>query len=138
MTRTYCVDSSVAFKWFAPAEEPGLEEALEILRSHRDNEVALLAPAIMRIEVANALRYSGYAAEDLRGAVEDLTQFHIEFVDADDAVLSHAGELALEYGLSVYDALFLAVAIERDCVLITADRKAFGSLPASLCEIRLL
>jgi len=133
-----CVDTSVAYKWFAPAEEPGLDEAMDLLRAHRDGEVDLLAPSLMRIELLNALRYAGYCAEDLAGAVHDLTRFHIEFVDASDDVLSHAGLLALDHKLSVYDALFLAMAIERDCVLVTADRKAFGRLPASLCEIRLL
>ncbi len=138
MTAAVCVDTSVAYKWFAPAEESGVDEAMALLRSHRDNEVALLAPSIMRVEVVNALRYAGCGADELRGVTNDLTRFHIEFVEADDDTLSHAGELALEHGLSVYDALFLAAAIERDCVLVTADRKAFGRLPASLCEIRLL
>jgi predicted nucleic acid-binding protein len=138
VTVAVCVDTSVAFKWFAPAEEPGLDEALGLLRAHRGNEIAMLAPSIMRVEVVNALRYSGCGVEDLSGAIEDLTRFHIEFVEADDDVLSAAGQLALDHGLSVYDALFLAVAIERDGVLVTADRKAFGRLPASLCEIRLL
>lgn len=138
MTTCVCVDSSVAFKWFAPDEEPGLAEALDLLRAHRDGEIALLAPSIMRVEVTNALRYSGCGLEALQGAVEDLTQVHIEFVEPDDDVLSHAAGLALEHGLSVYDAMFLAVAIERTCVLVTADRKAFGRIAASVCEISLL
>ncbi|PKQ20127.1 MAG: hypothetical protein CVT66_06590 [Actinobacteria bacterium HGW-Actinobacteria-6] len=138
MTTCVCVDTSVAFKWFAPADEPGLDEALALLRAHRDGEIALLAPSIMRVEVTNALRYSGCSAEALRGVIEDLTRFHIDFVEPDDGILSHAAELALEHGLSVYDALFLAVAIERGCVLISADRKAFGRIAASVCEIRLL
>ncbi|KAF0208384.1 MAG: hypothetical protein FD171_867 [Actinobacteria bacterium] len=138
MTGSVCVDTSVAFKWFSPAEEPGVDEALKLLRSHRDNEIALLAPSIMRVEVANALRYSGCGAPDLREAIQDLTRFHIEFVELSDCTLAHAGELAIEHRLSVYDATFLALAIERECVLVTADRKAFGRLPTSLCEIRLL
>lgn len=138
MSVAVCVDTSVAYKWFSPAEEPGLDAAMDLLRAHRDGEVELLAPSLMRIELLNALRYAGCPAEDLAGAASDLTRFHLEFVDADDMTLSRAGELAVEYDLSVYDAVFLAVAIERECVLVTADRKAFGRLPASLCEIRLL
>lgn len=138
MSVAVCVDTSVAYKWFSPAEEPGLAAAMDLLRAHRDGEVDLLAPSLMRIELLNALRYAGCSAEDLAGAANDLTRFHLEFVEADDAVLSRAGEMALDHELSVYDAVFLAVAIERECVLVSADRKAFGRLPASLCEIRLL
>ncbi|TDB39628.1 MAG: PIN domain-containing protein [Actinobacteria bacterium] len=138
MTASVCVDSCVAFKWFAPAEEPGLGDALGLLHAHRDGEIALVAPSIMRVEVANALRYSGCGIEILQGAIQDLTRFHIEYVEPDDGILSRAGGLALEHGLSVYDAMFLALAIEREGVLVSADRKAFGRIPASVCEIRLL
>ncbi len=138
MSVSVCVDSCVAFKWFAPAEEPGLEEALALLRAHRDGEMALVAPSIMRVEVTNSLRYSGCGLEALQGAIQDLSRFHIEFVEPDDDTLSHAAALALEHGLSICDALFLAVAIERECVLISADRKAFGCIAPSVCKIRLL
>ncbi|PKQ37250.1 MAG: hypothetical protein CVT59_08405 [Actinobacteria bacterium HGW-Actinobacteria-1] len=138
MSVSVCVDSCVAFKWFAPADEPGLEEALALLRAHRDGEIALVAPSLLRAEVTNSLRYSGCGLDALQGAVQDLTRFHIEFVEPDDGILSHAAALALEHGISVYDAIFLAVAIQRKCALVSADRKAFGRITPSVCEIKLL
>jgi predicted nucleic acid-binding protein len=134
---TACVvDSSVAFKWFA--EEPGSETAGELLRSHRDEETALTAPALLRIELANALRYAGLATDELRTALGTLSRFHLDLVEPDDELLASACRLALDHGLTVYDALFLALAVDRRCPLVTADRKAFGKIPASVCEIRLL
>jgi predicted nucleic acid-binding protein len=39
--------------------------------------------------------------------------------------------------MSIYDALFLALAEELDCPLITADRKAFADIDTPV-EIRLI
>lgn len=131
------VDSSVAYKWFDRGEPAG-EKALALLLAHRDESIRLVAPSILRFEVANGLRYAGLSSDDLLGVVADLSDFQVEMVDPDDATLGHACALAIEHGLSVYDASFLALAIARACPFVTADRKAFVRIPASVCEVRLL
>jgi predicted nucleic acid-binding protein len=40
-------------------------------------------------------------------------------------LLSRALELALHYQMSLWDCVYLALAIEHDCPLITADRRLF-------------
>ena len=134
---TACVvDSSAAFKWFV--REPGSDEMAGLLRRHRDGETTLLAPALLRIELANALRYGGLDAADLRHAMVALAGMRLEIVEADDSLLAEACVLALEHALPVYAALFLALAVARDCPLVTADRKAFARIPIGVCEVRLV
>ena len=41
------------------------------------------------------------------------------------ALMQTAWEVAIEAGVSVYDALYLSLAYDRDCSLITADRKLY-------------
>lgn len=129
------VDSSVAYKWY-DQREAGSAAALALLSAHRNESIQLVAPALLRIEVANSLRYAGLSAEALRDGVTELARFHLTLVDPDDECLVHACALALDQDMSVYDALFLALAVERGCPLVTADRKAFGKIPAAVCEVR--
>jgi len=43
-------------------------------------------------------------------------------------LISYAFELSLEFQCTVYDGLYLAVAIDENCPLITADRKFYRRL----------
>jgi len=44
-------------------------------------------------------------------------------------------ELALEYGISAYDAFYVALAQDFSLPLITADRKLIGKLEGSGTEL---
>ena len=49
-------------------------------------------------------------------------------------LLSSALEMAVEIGITVYDSLFLSLAVELDTSLVTADRELYERLPDSLRE----
>ena len=112
------VDASVALKWVV--EEEGSDAAVDLAQHE------LWAPDLMRIECANALW-----AKARRGELD-----HAEVVERADAlgtvpmtlvpqedVLSDAVRLALELGHPVYDCLYLALAVQRDTYVVTADRR---------------
>lgn len=132
------IDSSVAYKWLSQDGENGLEQAFAVLWSHRSGELTLVAPAIIHVELANSLRYSKYVTEEdaltLVGALDDL---EIGLIDSTPSRLMAAIDLSYRHGLSVYDALFLALAEELGCPLISADRKAFAGIDTDV-EIRLI
>ena len=116
------IDASVVVKWFAP--EPGNVAAKDFVGRE------LVAPALLRVEVASALVKKGMrgelAPEDLQGALElwfsGLAEGQIALI-ADDDDLPEACALALELGHPVPDCLYLAAARRLDLPLITADRK---------------
>ncbi len=122
------VDSCVAYKWFYRTDEPGLDRADALLERHLDGSTVLVAPTIMPVELCNALRYSGLPDSRVREVVElieaaTIALYHTTYTRLDTAV-----RLARDHGLSVYDALFLGLAAELDCPLVTSDRRAFGTL----------
>lgn len=113
------VDASVATAWFVEIEPS--RSARPLLS--RD---PLRAPALLRVEVANALlKYvrAGLSSEAVPlEAVRSLDSIVHEWVE-DVALLPAATALAIENRHRIYDCLYLALALQRHELLVTADRR---------------
>lgn len=127
----YVVDASVGAKWVAP--EPDSAQARTILDAAASGAAQLLAPDIYVAEVANVLwkrcRLRGElteeeAAEGLRLLLNALP----ELVPA-ATLTEQALALAISFRFPVYDCLYVALALQEACPLVTDDRRlarAFG------------
>ena len=121
----YVVDASVAAKWFL--EEPFTAEAAALLRSGN----RLSAPDFLLLEMDSLLvkrmRRGDLTAEKAREVRSVLGQLPLDY-HAFGAFQDHAWELACQTGCSIYDCLYLAMALALGAPLVTADRKFLGSL----------
>lgn len=131
------VDSSVAFKWFHPSNEQRVDEANALLYGHETGSILLAAPINLHEELANALRYSSLPRDEVMEIVEGLDEWRIKLFEPTPSRLTSATALAYQHNVSVHDALFLALAEELQCPLVTADRRAFAGIETEV-EIRLL
>jgi predicted nucleic acid-binding protein len=131
------VDSSVAYKWLHPEGEDHVTEALGYLWQHRDGEVVVVAPDTLFVEIANALRNSKLQPAETLDLIDALVSLTIETFESDAKRLRAAAVLSYRHRISVYDALFLALAEELGCPLVSADHRAFGQVDSGV-EIRLL
>lgn len=133
------VDASVAVKWILV--EDGRDEALRIQEQYQDEKIDLIAPPLLLSEVANVLWK--------RARRGDLTPHQAAYCfdgflrDAPRLIMSATAEtsalgLALAHGHPVYDCLYLALALEHRCDLVTADERFFRALRPTLPCIRLL
>jgi len=120
----------VVLKWFL--REPDSAAADFLLEKFLNGEAELLAPDMMLLETANALwkrvilRKELSASEALQ-IYADLVTLPLSLI-ASASVADAAFRLALKHSHSVYDALYCALAIERRCDLVTADRRLVSKL----------
>ncbi|MBN8807343.1 MAG: type II toxin-antitoxin system VapC family toxin [Sphingomonas sp.] len=121
-------DASVIVKTLT--EEPLSANAILSVAS----EPHAVAPDILTFEVASALskkgRYFDLPREKIDDALAALPDMVSEQV-ASTFLLDKAMSLALELKHAFYDCLYLALAEDRDCDLVTADQKFAAVVTAS-------
>lgn len=126
------IDSSVAFKWFDTTEE-GADFAAGLLRRHARDEVALIAPAHLALEVINALARRGVDPQALERAIGLLDDADLLVAPLDPELLVEAARLAHSERMALYDAVFVALAIRLEAELVTADRRQAST---ASCRVR--
>ena len=133
------VDASVAVKWILP--EDGHEEAILLQDQYQDEKIDLIAPALLAAEVANVLwkraRRGDLTPDDAQRCFQGFLR-DSPILTESAAIEASALGLALAHGRPVYDCLYLALALEHRCDLITADEKFFRAIGTALPCVRLL
>ena len=121
----YVVDANVVAKWFVP--EPLSEEAVRLL----GDEHELASPDLLWPELGSVLWKKSRAGQltggEAAGIVRALDRCPIT-VFPSRLVLEGALEIALSTGRSVYDAVYLALAVALECRLVTADERLVNAL----------
>lgn len=122
------IDASVAAKWFIP--ESDSTKAMKYL----NGRFRLLAPDLIHTELANVfwkLEKRGILNRDeTLGLVEDFLSLPLEIYDT-RAILGPALEIAIATKRTVYDSLYLALAIEINGIVVTADARWVNALKRS-------
>lgn len=113
----FVIDASVAVKWLI--EEDGSSEALDLLKRHR-----MASPDLLIAECANVLwkkvKRAELSAEEAIVAVRLLQRADIEILPTRN-LMDRALELAITVDHAAYDCVYLALAVERNWPLVTAD-----------------
>ncbi|MFZ0959958.1 MAG: type II toxin-antitoxin system VapC family toxin [Terriglobia bacterium] len=116
------MDTSVAVKWFADEGGPEQAKAVQLFQAFEQGRCKLRAPELLYFEIANALMYSyKLSSSQLIDSLELLQRLKIEVELLNWSTLMKAVEIASACGATIYDSYFLALALETDSVLITAD-----------------
>lgn len=130
-------DSNVVLKWFHEDGEEQVDEARALLGAHRARDrVVLEIIELTFYELANVLiDRKGWSAGDTADQLEDLRVICRSRLPQ-PAELRSAADLAVEHGLSFYDALYAASARAHGGVLVTLDAQLLaaelGRSPAAL------
>jgi predicted nucleic acid-binding protein len=93
----------------------------------------LLAPDLLYAEVANVIwkrqRRGDIRADEAAELLGDILELPLEITTC-KPLLSLALELAVRTGCTAYDCLYVALALQEQAVLITADQRLVNALAA--------
>jgi predicted nucleic acid-binding protein len=132
----FVVDASVAAKWFLPAAGETLtDEALEFLRGYTTGQIRLIVPDVFWAEFASILwkavrqgRWTKDAADAAIAAMKDRNLPTVPSL----ALLEAAFAIANAFQRSVYDSLYVALAVSSKAQLLTADERLARPLASTL------
>jgi predicted nucleic acid-binding protein len=123
----YVLDSSVGLKTLLP--EVDSPKAIALCKAFRRGVHELLAPDIFPVEAAHALakaeRKGLLAAGEASILLDDLP---VPELHSSLALLPRALDIASRARVGVYDCLYVSLAEQERCELVTADRKLINAL----------
>jgi predicted nucleic acid-binding protein len=133
------IDASVSAKWYFP--EPGNEAADRLLAERLTGERELLAPDLIVPEFVNVLWKRVRRKECSRAAAQAvLTLWEVDrpsLVPSSD-LAAQAFRLATSHDQSVYDCLYLALALAIEAPLVTADQQLARAARSASAQVELI
>lgn len=130
------LDASVAMKWAIPsAKETLAAESLQLLKRYTDGDINFIVPDVFWAEIGNVLwkgvrqrRWPQAVAERATSEIRGQDFFTVSSLE----LLADAMKIALVHDRSVYDCLYVALAIQFKTEMITADEGLANALAARL------
>ena len=126
MMKPVVVDSSVTVKWINQIDEELVDKADKLLGDAQAGSVSLIAPELSKYEIGNALLKKKL---DLSMAYESLGtvyQLPMTFVPETEELAKQTYKIAVQSGITYYDASFVALAKQEDASLVTENIKHQG------------
>jgi predicted nucleic acid-binding protein len=130
----FVLDASVAAKWYlAKSGETLVDRAKELLERYTKQEIQLIVPDLFWVEMANvfwkAVRVGRFPKTSAETSIDSLVQLDFPTVPSEN-LFSSAFQIATAYDRTVYDSMYVALAVQSEAQLITADERLVNSLAA--------
>lgn len=118
------IDANIVLKWIPGKKEELVEEAREIYKMMLDDKLEIIAPTFLLVEVLNILINKRKTDKMVVGKIiEDLIDSKIKFINLAINNIQKIENITHKYKLTSYDAIYLHIAGEKNCKLLTVDRQ---------------
>ena len=115
-------DASVVVKWFV--EEEYSDKALDLRDDYVDRVTEIASTELLSFEVLNSLRYNPELGEqDMKECAAALEKYSLWLFPLSGTLAEKSIEKALRYGLTIYDASYMALGELKGATVYTADKK---------------
>lgn len=120
------LDASVAGKWFLPAKgETLLDEAFRLLHQYAAGEIRFLVPDLFWAELGNLFWKAGrperWTQASAEAALTALQERKLPTISS-TFLLDLAFRIAITFDRTVYDSLYIALAVHSKAQLVTANK----------------
>jgi len=119
--RTHVLDASTALAWYLP--ETFAPAAREWQQEMLAGRVRFVVPSLHYWEVGNVLRTYVRRHELTRDVAEEVYALHLDSpLSVREPDRGSVLGVALEYGATVYDAVYIALSLALEAPLVTGER----------------
>lgn len=130
------VDASVAVKWCLPViQEQLVPQAVSLLENFRRGSIRFLVPDLFWTELANALwkavQRSRLSLRNAEFAFSRVQELDLPTIPSAPLLLD-ALRLATNHDRTVYDSVYVVLAVHAGAELVTADERLANALAAYL------
>ena len=140
MNQFVVVDASVALKWYLDDEELGAK-ALTVLTHYVSGDINMIAPSLLEYEVINGLKIAQKRGRinknTIQSAVEGFFNLEIKVYDA-CYFFDEALDIMNSFDISLYDASYLALAVNKKSPFVTADKVLYNKVRKKMNSIKWL
>jgi predicted nucleic acid-binding protein len=133
---TFVIDASIAVKWFLPSsQEQYSENAFALLKRYVAGEVRFVVPDLFWAELGNvcwkATRQGRWSQKDAQAAVSATKKRAFPTVST-LPLLEDAFAISTAFDRSVYDSLYIVLALMAKSEFVTADERLANAVAAHL------
>lgn len=123
------VDTSVVLKWFVKENEALVEQAELLWHQIANGQIDCVIPDLLIYELGNALLYSKkLPSQEIQGYYEEFFSLGLTMIRIDSSLIHETTSIAKQYAITIYDAVFVAVAQKYGIYLISAHPKHHGKI----------
>lgn len=121
------LDASVVLKWFI--EEEHSNKARKIQDDYATGKINLTVPDLLLYEVSNALRFNRtFNQSEIEKVLNSLSELRIDVFPVNYELLKSAVKTAYDFKITIYDAIYVILAVEINSDFVTADKELFNKL----------
>lgn len=121
-TTNFVIDANISIEWAAMPVQSDLFSRFYI--EMVTEEITVTAPIFILTETSNILvRKMHFSSNSVQNALQKLYESSLNFTEMHIEDVTNIADLAIKYGLTVYDAQYLFLANTLDCPLISYDKK---------------
>ena len=131
----YVLDASVAAKWYLPLGENLVEESVHLLDEFKSGRAHLAVPDLFWPEMGSifwkAVRKKRISVRSADEALQSLSELQFPTLPS-YPLLRNAYTIAVRFQCTVYDCIYVALAVASERPLVTADERLANALAAHL------
>lgn len=118
------VDASIIYEWLTEEDNDPNPPAIRLLRQFLDRKENVLIPDIVLYELANALSTkTNLTFKEIQDAWNLFERLNLNVISPSLKFIRKSIKFSREYHVTVYDASYVVLALEKKCILLTADSK---------------
>lgn len=121
------LDASVIYKWYV--DEDNSDKANKILEDYKSGKIEISIPDLLILELSNALKFNPkITSSEINEIIDNLYALELNIIIPTIELIKSAVKLSYDYEITIYDAIFVALAKDLEFEFITAYKKLYNKI----------